>query len=86
MEWCHSRRSMAPEAVRGNVSTPQNAIRAGCARLFFSQLYFFLSLGVGQRAEGGGRQSRVERQHLITGNQAVAPKQRHEPGQTGRGQ
>ena len=49
------------------------------SRFFFRQVHFLLSLGLGQRAERGTRQFRLERQHLITRDQAVAPKQRHEP-------
>src|SRR5262249_54220617 len=53
------------------------------SRLFFRKFYLLLSLGVRQRPERGSREFRAERQHLVAGNQAVAPKQRHEPRQTG---
>src|SRR5207253_8189868 len=39
-----------------------------------------------QRLEAGACQVRLKRQGLVGGDQAVAPKERHEPGQTRRRQ
>src|SRR4030095_15177135 len=54
-------------------------------RFFLRELHLLLSLRLGQCAKRGPGQFRFERQHLVARDQAVAAKERHEPGQTSGG-